>query len=336
MKRLTLLLFVACASIVRSQVHASLHGRPSAYRCPAGVIAQEENSSPSTAFTSPESVTYHTENIDGLDIFYREAGSRNNPTILLLHGFPTSSFMFRNLIPALSKNFHLIAPDYPGFGNSSMPLVTEYDYTFDNFALVIEKLLERMKVRSYILYLMDYGAPVGFRLAVKHPKRVKGLIIQNGNAYKEGLKDFWNPVRVYWKNKNEKTAQPLLDLFTLKTTKSQYLTGARKKETISPDTWNMDQHLLDRPGNKEIQLALFYDYGTNLARYPAWQAYFRKYQPRALIMWGKNDIIFPIDGAYLYKRDLKNVELHELNTGHFALEEDGPFIAQSIIGFFSR
>ena len=268
---------------------------------------------------------------------YREAGSRTNPSIVLLHGFPTSSYMFRNLIPALSKDFHLIAPDYPGYGHSSMPLVDQYDYTFDNLAKTVNKFLERIKVKKYILYVVDYGAPVGFRIAAQHPERVTGLIIQNGNAYEEGLKaKFWNPLKAYWKDKNEKTEKPILDFFTLKSTKWQYLTGARDKQRISPDTWIIDQQFLDRPGNKDIQLALFSDYGKNLSHYPSWHAYFRKYQPRTLIVWGKNDEIFPAEGAYSYKKDLKNVETHLLNTGHFALEEDWPFIAKSIIRFFRK
>lgn len=281
-------------------------------------------------------VTYHTKKIDGLDIFYRQAGNRQKPTIVLLHGFPTSSHMFRNLMPLLSKNFHLIAPDYPGYGNSSMPLVTNFHYTFDNIAKVINKLLETLKVHKYILYVADYGAPVGYRIAVKHPERVQGLIVQNGNAYEEGLKDFWKPFRAYWKNKNNQTAKPLLDLLTLKTTKFQYTDGAQNIENISPDTWSIDQALLDRPGNKEIQLALFYDYGKNLSRYPSWQRYFRKYQPPTLVVWGEKDVIFPPDGAHPYKKDLKDIEVHLLNTGHFALEEESDFIAQSIIDFFGK
>ncbi|HEX2978076.1 MAG TPA: alpha/beta hydrolase [Candidatus Babeliales bacterium] len=283
-----------------------------------------------------ERVTYHTKKIDGLDIFYREAGNREKPTIVLLHGFPTSSHMFRNLIPLLSKNFHLIAPDYPGYGNSSMPLVTNFNYTFDNIANIVNTLLESLNIKKYILYVMDYGAPVGYRIAVNHPERVQGLIVQNGNAYEEGLKGFWDPFRAYWKNKNTETAKPLLDLLTLKTTKFQYTDGVKNLALVSPDTWTVDQALLDRPGNKEIQLALFYDYGSNPSRYPSWQEYFRKYQPPTLIVWGKNDVIFPADGAHPYKKDLKDIEVHLLDTGHFALEEELNFIADSIIKFFGK
>ncbi len=286
--------------------------------------------------TSHELTKYRTEKINGLDIAYREAGSRVHPTIVLFHGFPTSSHMYRNLIPALSKHFHLVAPDYPGFGNSSMPLVSDFEYTFDNLAQVMDAFLERINVKSYLLYVMDYGAPVGLRLATKYPERVLGLIVQNGNAYDTGLTDFWKPFRAYWKNKNYETAKPLQEFLSLKATKSQYLDGVKNKENISPDNWNLDQSLLDRPGNKEIQLALFYDYRTNLERYPHWQKYFRKYQPPTLVVWGKNDPAFAIEGAYAYKRDLKDYEIHLLDTGHFALEEGYPFIAQTIIRFFSK
>ena len=253
-------------------------------------------------------VTVHkTVKVDGLDIFYREAGSRKNPTILLLHGFPTSSQMFRNLIPALADRFHLVTPDYPGFGNSAMPSVDEYDYTFDSLARVVEGFTEKLNLKSYSLYVMDYGAPVGFRLAAQHPERVRALIVQNGNAYAEGLRDFWKPFRAYWKDRTAKNAKALRGFLNLKATKWQWTHGTRNAAAISPDTWTVDQYYQDRPGNKEIQLQLFYDYGSNPARYPKWQAYFRQYQPLTLIVWGKNDYIFPAEGADPYKRDLKNL-----------------------------
>ncbi len=303
---------------------------------------------------------YHkTIEIDGLDIFYREAGPKDAPTVLLLHGFPTSSHMFRNLIPALADRYHVIAPDYPGYGNSSMPTVDEFDYTFDNLADIVEKLTVKLGLENYSLYLMDYGAPVGFRLAVKHPHRVDSLIIQNGNAYVEGIdNNFWEPIKEYWKDrgainkgldndwwKNVKAAykkpnmsneEALRFLVTLGATQWQYTNGVRNQETISPDNWHVTQRLLDRPGNAEIQLQLFYDYGTNPPLYSSWQAYFRQHQPPTLIVWGKNDEIFPAAGAHPYKRDLKNVEFHLLDTGHFALEEDGDVIANHIRGFLER
>jgi pimeloyl-ACP methyl ester carboxylesterase len=280
-------------------------------------------------------ITFHTVSIDGLDIFYREAGSRDNPTILLLHGFPTSSHMFRNLIPALADRFHLVAPDYPGYGNSSMPTVNEFDYTFDRLAEIMEKFIAAINLKKYSLYVMDYGAPVGYRIAAKHPERVQGLIVQNGNAYEEGLGEFWDPIKAYWQDRSPENASKLTHLVTLEATKWQYTNGVRNLEAISPDTWNMDQLFLDRPGNGEIQLALLYSYGTNPPLYPQWQEYFRQYQPPTLIVWGKNDYIFPADGAYPYQRDLKDVEFHLLDTGHFALEEDGEAIANHIRQFLT-
>ena len=279
--------------------------------------------------------TYRTIAIDGLDIFYREAGSRENPTILLLHGFPTSSHMFRNLMSALADRFHLVAPDYPGYGNSSMPTVDEFDYTFDHLAQIVEKFITAIDLKKYSLYVMDYGAPIGYRIAAKYPERVQSLIVQNGNAYEEGLREFWDPIKAYWQERSPENADKLRPFFTLETTKWQYTNGVRNPEAISPDTWNMDQLFLDRPGNVEIQLALFYSYGTNPPLYPQWQEYFRKYQPPTLIVWGKNDYIFPAEGAYPYKRDLKDVEFHLLDTGHFALEEDGDAIANYIRQFLA-
>lgn len=279
--------------------------------------------------------TYRTVSIDGLDIFYREAGSRDNPTILLLHGFPTSSHMFRNLIPALADKFHLVAPDYPGYGNSSMPSVNEFDYTFDHLTEIVEKFIDAIDLKKYSLYVMDYGAPIGYRIAAKHPERVQSLIVQNGNAYEEGLREFWEPIKAYWQERSPENAEKIKYLVTLEATKWQYTNGVRNPEAISPDTWNMDQPFLDRPGNEEIQLALFYSYGTNPPLYPQWQEYFRKHQPPTLIVWGKNDYIFPSEGAYPYQRDLKDVEFHLLDTGHFALEEDGEAIANYITQFLA-
>lgn len=277
--------------------------------------------------------TYRTVSVNGLDIFYREAGSPDAPTILLLHGFPTSSHMFRNLIPALAGRFHLVAPDYPGFGNSSMPRVTEFDYTFDRLAEVMENFIEAIGLKRYSLYVMDYGAPIGYRIAVRHPERVEALIVQNGNAYEEGLREFWEPLKAYWQNRTPENADKLRQFLTLDATKWQYTQGVKNLESISPDNWNTDQPLLDRPGNQDIQLALFYSYGSNPPLYPQWQEYFRQHQPPTLVVWGKNDPIFPFQGAYPYKRDLPNLEFHLLDTGHFALEEEGETIASYIKRF---
>ena len=323
---------------------------------PEEVIANSSN----TISTVNHYPTLHkTVQIGGLGIFYREAGPQDAPTILLLHGFPTSSHMFRNLIPQLSDRYHVVAPDYPGYGNSSMPTVDAFDYTFDNLANVMEQFIQKVGLKTYSLYLMDYGAPVGFRIAVKHPERVDGLIIQNGNAYIEGIdNNFWEPIKEYWNDrkaknkgldnafwKNVKAAykQPNMSnedalrfLVTLGATQWQYTNGVRNKEMISPDNWHVTQRLLDRPGNEAIQLQLFYSYGSNPPLYPQWQAYLRKHQPPTLIVWGKNDEIFPAEGAHPYKRDLKNLEFHLLDTGHFALEEDGEVIANHIRRFFDR
>ena len=284
----------------------------------------------------PPRVFYRTVEIEGLDIFYREAGPEDAPTVLLLHGFPTSSHMFRNLIPALADRYHVVAPDYPGYGNSSMPTVDAFDYTFDHLAEIIEQFTDKLGLRTYSIYLMDYGAPVGFRLATKHPERVEALIVQNGNAYEEGLREFWDPIKAYWKDRTLENADTLRDFLTIEVTQWQYTHGVRNPEAISPDNWHIDQRLLDREGNQEIQLALFYDYGSNPPLYPAWQAYFREHQPPTLIVWGKNDYIFPAEGAHPYKRDLKNLEFHLLDTGHFALEEDGDVIARRIRDFLAR
>jgi pimeloyl-ACP methyl ester carboxylesterase len=277
-----------------------------------------------------------TISIDGQTIFYREGGNKENAsTILLLHGFPTSSHMFRNLIPALADKFHLIAPDYPGFGFSSMPTVDEFQYTFDHLAEIINEFIAQMGLERFSMYLMDYGAPIGYRLAVKNPKKIEALIVQNGNAYDEGLGEFWEPLKAYWNEPNEMNKEALMKFLTIEATKWQYTHGVRSENAISPDNWILDQTLIERPGNKEIQLQLFYDYRSNLPLYPQWQEYFREYQPPTLVVWGKNDYIFLKEGAIPYQRDLKNIEMHLLDTGHFALEEEGELIAELISRFIT-
>lgn len=280
---------------------------------------------------------HKTIKVQNQDIFYREAGEEHKKTIVLLHGFPTSSHMYRDLIPKLSETYHVIAPDYPGFGNSSMPALSDFEYSFDNLAKITDAFLAKVGAEEYTMYVMDYGAPIGFRIAAAHPERVQGLIIQNGNAYDEGLRDFWDPIKAYWKDKTPENAKVLKDnLLTIGATEWQYTNGTRNKETISPDNWIVDQAKLDRPGNKEIQLELFYSYGTNPALYPEWQEYFREHQPPTLLMWGKGDYIFPEEGAHPYKRDLKNLDFNILDTGHFALEEDGDVIANHILKFMTK
>ena len=283
-------------------------------------------------------VSYHTVSIDGVKVFYREAGPKNAPTLLLLHGFPTSSQMFRNLIPKLADRYHVIAPDYPGYGQSDQPPMDKFTYSFDNQAKVIGKLTNQLGLTKYALYVQDYGAPIGYRLAAAHPERVTAIVVQNGNAYDEGLdNEFWQPVKEYWKDKTEARAAKLRPLLEIGGTKWQYTEGFRNPDAnVSPDAWMLDQAYLDRPGNKDIQIEMFYSYGTNPPRYPEWQAYFRKHQPPMLIVWGKGDKIFPAAGAKPYLRDLPKAELHLLDTGHFALEEDGDKIAKLMRDFLGR
>ena len=301
---------------------------------PAGIT---EAAATQTQSVQPSgAVSHRTIDIDGINIFYREAGDPSKPTVLLLHGFPTSSQMFRNLIPQLSDRYHVIAPDYPGFGGSDQVGRETFDYTFDNLAGVMEKFLAAKDVDQFSVYLMDYGAPIGLRLFENDPERVQGFIIQNGNAYDEGLSAFWDPIRAYWQTGGEEERNALRGFLEIGGTEWQYTHGQPNPELISPDTWHTDQYLLDRPGNKEIQLDLFYDYRTNLERYEGWQRLFRTHQVPALIVWGQNDAIFPAEGAHPYRRDLENVEFHLLDGGHFALESHGDFIAKEINDFLDR
>jgi pimeloyl-ACP methyl ester carboxylesterase len=245
--------------------------------------------------------------------------------------------MFRHLIPALADGFRLVAPNYPGYGNSSMPTVDAFEYSFDNLAEVIEKFAEKLGLKQYTLYVQDYGAPVGYRLAAKHPDRVQALVVQNGHAYDEDIdNDFWKPIKAYCKAKTAEPEKPLRGFLNRAATIWQYPHGVRDREAISPDNWNVDQPLLDRPGNAEVQLALFHSYGSNPSLYPTWQAYFRTHQPQTLVVWGKNDLIFPAAGAEPYKKDLTNLEFHLLDTGHFALEEDGDEIADLMRHFLRK
>ena len=281
-------------------------------------------------------VHYRTARINDLDIFYRDAGPQAAPAILLLHGFPTSSNMFRNLIPRLADSFRLIAPDYPGFGQSSMPDHKTYAYTFENYADIVDKLAGQLGVTKYSMYVMDYGAPVGYRLALRHPERVRALIVQNGNAYDEGLLEFWDPIKKYWKDATAENRAGLHFLVEPKSTRWQYENGVSDLTLLDRTTWALDQIGLDRPGNRDIQMDLFYDYRTNVPLYPEFQKFFRKNQPPTLIVWGKNDFIFPPEGAAPYSRDLKNLETHLLDTGHFALETHGEEIASLIETFLNK
>lgn len=279
---------------------------------------------------------YRTATVDGVKVFYREAGPADAPVVLLLHGFPTSSHMFRNLIPLLADKYRVIAPDYPGFGHSDAPDHKAFAYTFAHLAEIVDQLTVQLGVTRYAMYVMDYGAPIGYRLALKHPDRVSALIVQNGNAYTEGLKEFWDPIKVYWADGSQKNRDALNGLVTLEITKFQYTDGMGDVSRISPDNWVVEQALLDRPGNRDIQLDLFKDYGSNVPLYPQFQAFFRERQPPTLIVWGKNDKIFPEAGAHPYMRDLPKAEMHILDSGHFALEDRLDVMAPLIRDFLGR
>jgi pimeloyl-ACP methyl ester carboxylesterase len=290
-----------------------------------------------TAASSSEStkVHYNTVRIQDVDVFYREAGPKTAPVLLLLHGFPTSSNMFRNLIPRLAQSFRVIAPDYPGYGFSGMPDRKAFSYTFENMTTVVEELTKKLELSKYAFYVMDYGAPIGYRLALRHPEKITGLIVQNGNAYEEGLLKFWDPIKKYWYEPLSENRKALEFMVSPATTKWQYQNGVSDLSLLDPTTWTLDQVFLDRPGNGDIQLDMLFDYGSNVPLYPQFQAFFRKYQPPTLIVWGKNDFIFPSEGAAPYKRDLVEVETHLLDTGHFALETHGDEIADRIERFLA-
>lgn len=281
--------------------------------------------------------TYHYATVRGLKLFYREAGEKNAPVLVLLHGFPSSSHMFRDLIPQLADKFRVIAPDYVGFGYSDAPGVSAFTYNFDNIAAHVEDLLfNALNLKKFSIYVQDYGAPVGFRIASKHAHAIEGIIVQNGNAYKEGIGPAFDPMKPFWVNRNSETEKPVRALLTKETTVFQYTHGVQNLEQISPDAYTFDQFLLDRPGNDAIQLELLYNYASNLALYDGWHEYFRANQPPMLIVWGKNDPFFTVEGAKAYQRDLPNAELHLIDTGHFALEEASDFIAERIRTFLGH
>jgi pimeloyl-ACP methyl ester carboxylesterase len=278
---------------------------------------------------------YRTVDVDGLKIFYREAGRRDRPTLLLLHGFPASSFMYRHLLDALADRFHLVAPDYPGFGYSEAPSPDAYPYTFDALTRTIERFTEQLDLQRYGLYMQDFGGPVGFRLASAHPERVRFLVVQNANAYDEGLPDsFWAPVRELWRDPSPANlARIRAAAMGDEALRWNYTHGAQHPARVSPDSWVLQQALLARPGNQDAMMALLRDYGSNPGRYALWQAYFREHQPPTLVVWGKNDLIFPEAGAHPYRRDLKRIETHILDAGHFALEDHADVIAEHIRRF---
>lgn len=282
------------------------------------------------------SINYKTIEVDGLDIFYREAGNKKNPAILLLHGFPSSSHMYRDLMNDLSDSYFLIAPDYPGFGQSSMPSPLTYNYSFDNLANTMNHFIDALDLEKFSLYVQDYGGPIGFRMAAQRPELIQALIIQNANAYNEGLGDALKPLVDYIENQNEETERAVRFFLSFEANKWLHTDGAEDILKISPDSYTLDQHYLDRPGNDQIQLALFRNYGSNLPLYNEWQSYFRTYQPHALIVSGKNDQLFVPAGQEAYKKDLKNAEINLLNGGHFVLEEKHTEIALLIKSFLMR
>lgn len=289
-----------------------------------------------TAFASQ--TTYGYETVNGHRIFFREAGDPAKPTLVLLHGFPSSSHQYRDLIESLSDEYYLIAPDYPGFGASDFPSTDNYAYTFDNIANTIDTFLEQRSLERYSLFVQDYGAPVGMRIATEHPERVEALIVQNGNIYEEGLNhDAWAPIMALWKDGRnaEVEAKIAAQAFSLEGLKWQYTHGTRNPEAILPDNWLLDHQLINREGQHEMQFQLFYDYRNNVAMYPEWQAYLREHQPPTLIVWGKNDVYFPEPGAEGYRSDLEDVDYNILDTGHFALEEDLAVIEEKMRNFLS-
>ena len=278
-------------------------------------------------------IAYRTAEVDGLSVFYREAGAPDAPTVLLLHGFPSSSHMFRDLIPLLADEFHLVAPDLPGFGKSDMPKPDKFDYTFDHLADVIDRFTEVLGLDRFAIYVFDYGAPVGFRIAARHPDRITAIITQNGNAYTDGLSDGWAPVQAYWKDPSPANREAVRSMVQPETTIWQYTHGVPDVTMVSPDGYGLDNFYLARPGADEIQLDLLLNYASNVALYPAWQEYFRTSRPPLLAVWGSNDPFFTPPGAEAFKRDIPNADVRYVPTGHFALETHADEIAKAIIGF---
>ena len=288
------------------------------------------------AFLVPPEIAHRSVQADGLSVFYREAGDPAAPTILLLHGFPSSSHMYRDLIPLLADRYRVVAPDLPGFGFTEVPVSTKYVYNFENLAKTIDAFTEALGLNRYAIYVFDYGAPVGFRLALAHPERITAIISQNGNAYEEGLSDGWNPIQNYWKEPTAANRAALRGFLKPETTKWQYLHGVADVARVAPESYTLDSALLARPGNDEVQLDLFLDYASNVALYPQFQAYFRSKQPPLLAAWGRNDPFFLPPGAEAFKRDVKKADVRFYDTGHFALETHAVQIAADIREFLAR
>ena len=281
-------------------------------------------------------VSYQNARVNDLNIFYREAGKKSAPTLLLLHGFPSSSHMFRNLIPLLAPHYHIVAPDFPGFGQTDLPDHKKFAYTFANLAEVIGKFTETIGLKKFSIYIFDYGSPVGLRMALKHPERIQAIISQNGNAYVEGLSDGWNPIRAYWQDPSQANRDALRSMLTPQTTEFQYVHGVADKSLVSPDGRSLDDFYLARPGAHEAQLDLFLDYAKNVELYPEFQKFFRTAKPPLLAVWGRNDPFFLPAGAEAFKRDLPAAEIHFFDTGHFALETHGDEIGAAILKFLKQ
>ncbi len=281
-------------------------------------------------------VNYRLADVDGFKVFYREAGLAGAPKLLLLHGFPSAGHMFRDLIPLLSDRFHVVAPDLPGFGQSDMPSRETFDYTFDNIADVVDRFTEVIGFDHFAIYVFDYGAPTGFRLAVRHPERITAIVSQNGNAYEEGLSDGWNPIRAYWQTPSAQNREALRGFLAPEAVRWQYTHGVTDPSTVSPDGQNLDNFYLMRPGADEVQLDLFGDYKSNVALYPSFQSYFRTHRPPFLAVWGKNDPFFLPPGAEAFRRDIPDAEINFFDTGHFALETHAVEIAAKIGDFLDR
>lgn len=298
--------------------------------------AQAKNTLPAKENIETEATHYNTIKVNELNIFYREAGAKNAPVLLLLHGYPTSSHMFRNLIPILSKKYRVIAPDLPGFGLSDAPHHLKFEYTFENLANTMQGFIDKLGLKRFALYVFDYGAPTGYRLALANPEKITGIISQNGNAYEEGLSSGWNPIQTYWKDASQTNRDALKDFVSKESTWFQYHEGASDPSLIAPEIYTLDQHFLDRPGNIEIQLDLLKDYRTNVALYPKFQAYFRDKKPLMLAVWGSQDPYFLPAGAEAYKRDNPNAVVKFYKTGHFALETHYREIGDDILLFLSK
>jgi pimeloyl-ACP methyl ester carboxylesterase len=281
-------------------------------------------------------VKYRTIGVDGLNVFYREAGNPEALTLLLLHGFPSSSHMFRDLVPRLADRIHVVAPDLPGFGRTAMPDREKFGYSFDNLARVVERFVELVGLDRFALYVFDYGAPTGFRIALRHPEKIVAIISQNGNAYEEGLSDAWNPIQAYWREPSPANRERLRAFLTPEATLWQYTHGVTDAAAVSPDGYSLDDFYLRRPGADEIQLDLFRDYASNVALYPAFQAYFRKHRPRLLAVWGRNDPFFLPAGAEAFNRDIPEADVRFFETGHFALETHAEPIAMAIREFLGE